>query len=288
VSSLELVVAVGIAILLCTSAARRIGIASPVLLLLSGILLGFVPALRAVHLSPEVVLLLFLPVLLYWEGFTSSVRQIRRDLRVIVLMSTVLVALTAAGAAVAGHALGLAWGPAWVLGAAVAPTDATAVSVLGGILPRRLGTLLRAESLINDGTALVLYALAVGVTLGEEHFSLGRLGRMFLLSYGGGGVIGLAVTFLVVQLRRRLSDPFQHTLFAVLTPLAAYLLAELVDVSGVLAVVVSGLWVGRVSPQLFPRTPASRCAPSCRSSPSWATRHCSCWSAWKRRTPSAN
>jgi CPA1 family monovalent cation:H+ antiporter len=252
VSSLAMAVAIGITILVCTSVSRRLGIAPPVSMLLAGILLGFVPALRAVHLPPEAVLLLFLPVLLYWEGFSSSLRQIRRDLRVIVLMSTVLVVLTAAGAAATAHALGVPWGPAWVLGAAIAPTDATAVGVLGRILPRRVGTLLRAESLINDGTALVLYALAVGVTLGEEHFSLGHLGVQFLLSYGGGVAIGLAVTYVVLQFRKRVTDAFQQTLFAVVTPLIAYLLAELAEVSGVLAVVASGLWVGRVSPQLFP------------------------------------
>jgi Na+/H+ antiporter len=251
-SSLELVVAVGVTILVCTSVARRIGSAPPVVMLLAGILLGFVPALREVHLPPEAVLLLFLPVLLYWEGFTSSIRQIRRDLRVIVLLSTVLVVLTAAGAAVVAHALGVPWGPAWVLGAAVAPTDATAVGVLGRVLPRRLGTMLRAESLVNDGTALVLYALAVGVTLGEQQFRWGDLGVRFVLSYGGGIAIGLAVTYLVLQFRKRLKDAFQHTLFAVVTPLAAYLVAELIEVSGVLAVVVSGLWVGRVSPLMFP------------------------------------
>ncbi|GIM88344.1 Na+/H+ antiporter [Paractinoplanes toevensis] len=251
-SSLALVVAIGVTILVCNGLARRFGSAPPVPLLLAGILLGFVPALRAVHLPPEAVLLLFLPVLLYWEGFTSSIRQIRRDLRVIVLMSTVLVVLTAAGAAATAHALGVPWGPAWVLGAAIAPTDATAVGVLGRVLPRRVGTMLRAESLVNDGTALVLYALAVGVTLGAEHFSFGHLGLQFLLSYGGGVAIGIAVTWVVLQVRKRIADPFQHNLFAVITPLAAYLLAELVEVSGVLAVVASGLWVGRVSPQAFP------------------------------------
>jgi CPA1 family monovalent cation:H+ antiporter len=139
VSSLALAVAVGVAVLVATGAARRWGIAPPALLLIAGVLLGFVPALRAVHLPPEAVLLLFLPLLLYWESFTSSLREIRSNLRVIVLLSTVLVAATAAGVAVVAHQFGMPWGPAWVLGAAVAPTDATAVGVLGRILPRRLG-----------------------------------------------------------------------------------------------------------------------------------------------------
>jgi monovalent cation:H+ antiporter, CPA1 family len=252
VSGLELVAAVGVAVLVCAGLARRFGIAPPVLWLIAGILLGFVPVLRRVYLPPEAVLLLFLPLLLYWESFTSSLREIRANLRVIVLMSTVLVALTAAGAAGAAHLLGVPWGPAWVLGAVVAPTDATAVAVLGGILPRRIAATLRTESLVNDGTALVIYALAVSVTLGQEHFSVGRLAGLFVLSYVGGVVTGAVVTFLSVQVRRRLTDAFQHNLLAVVTPLTAYLIAEAFGVSGVLAVVVSGLWTARVSPRLFP------------------------------------
>jgi monovalent cation/hydrogen antiporter len=251
-SSLTMVVAVGLAVLVSSGLAARLRIAPPVLLLIAGILLGFVPLLRDVHLPPEAVLLLFLPVLLYWEAFMSSLREIRSNLRVIVLLSTLLVVATAAGVAAAAHALGLAWGPAWVLGAAVAPTDATAVGVLGRMLPRRIATTLRAESLVNDGTALVIYTLAVGITLGQEHLSAGRVAGMFALSYLGGVAAGAAVTFLVLQVRRRLTDPFQHNLLALLTPLAAYLIAEAVEVSGVLAAVVSGLWVGRVSPRLFP------------------------------------
>ncbi|MCY1139146.1 Na+/H+ antiporter [Actinoplanes sp. Pm04-4] len=249
--SLLLAVSVGLAVLVCTSLARRFRLAPPALLLLAGVLLGFLPALRAAHLPPEAVLLVFLPVLLYWESFTSSLREIRSNLRVIVLLSTVLVAATAAVAAVAAHALGLPWGPAWVLGAAVAPTDATAVGVLGRSLPRRFATTLRAESLVNDGTALVIYALAVGVTVGEDHVGLANVSGMFVLAYLGGVVIGAAVAFLAVQARKRLDDPFQHNIIALATPLAAYLIAEEVEASGVLAVVVSGLWVSRVSPRLF-------------------------------------
>jgi CPA1 family monovalent cation:H+ antiporter len=97
-----------------------------------------------------------------------------------------------------------------------------------------------------------IYALAVGVTVGEEHFSVVRAGGLFLLAYAGGVAIGLATTWLSVRVRRRLHDPFQHNLLAVITPLAAYLIAEAVDASGVLAVVVSGLWVSQASPRLFP------------------------------------
>ena len=163
---------------LLVAGARRqpgTGRAPPILLLVCGVLLGFVPALREVQLPPEAMLLLFLPALLYWESLTTSLREIRNNLRVIVLTSTLLVIATAAAVAAVGHALGLPWGPAWVLGAALAPTDATAVGVLARALPRRTVTTLRAESLVNDGTALVVYGLAVGVTVGEE--SLGDAAR---------------------------------------------------------------------------------------------------------------
>src|SRR3954464_6897489 len=143
----------GMAVLLCGVVARRFRIAPPVLLLTCGALLGFVPALRGVRLPPEVVLLLFLPALLYWESLTTSPREIRQNVRGVILTGTVLVIVTAAAVAATVHALGMPWGPAWVLGAAVAPTDATAVGAIARGLPRRTMTTLRAESLVNDGTA---------------------------------------------------------------------------------------------------------------------------------------
>ncbi len=133
---LEVVVVLGVAVLVSHLVSRRYRIAPPVVLLGSGFVLGFIPALRRVYLPPEVVLFLFLPVLLYWESLTTSLREIRRNLRGIVMVSTVLVFVTAAAVAAAAHALGMPWGPAWVLGAAVAPTDATAVGVLARALPR--------------------------------------------------------------------------------------------------------------------------------------------------------
>src|SRR3954463_14477511 len=166
---LILVVVLGISIVASGVVATRLRLAPPVLLLGCGVLLGFVPALREVHLPPEAVLLLFLPALLWWESLTTSLREIRSNLRGVVLVSTLLVLVTAAAVAVTAHAFGLPWAPAWVLGAAVAPTDATAVGSLARILPQRSMTVLRAESLVNDGTALVIYGLAVGVAVGEEH-----------------------------------------------------------------------------------------------------------------------
>ncbi|MEU5318592.1 Na+/H+ antiporter [Streptomyces sp. NPDC021056] len=248
---LELVVLLGVSVLVGQAVAQRLGVAPPVVLLVVGALVGLVPAVRQTQLPPEVVLLLFLPVLLYWESLTTSMREIRSNLRGIVLLSTVLVILTAWAVAVAGHTLGLPWGPAWALGAAVAPTDATAVGVLAGSLPRRQVTVLRAESLINDGTALVIFGLAVGLTVGEEHLTLPHVGALFVLAYGGGATVGVAVAWVNMNLRRRLADPLLGNLVMILAPFTAYLLAELIHASGVLAVVVSGLIMAQVAPSLI-------------------------------------
>src|SRR3954449_12911267 len=120
--------------------------ATPLLLLLLGLALGFVPALRHLELHPEMVLLIFLPVMLFWESLTTSLRSIRRDFRGIMIMSTLLVVATAFAVAGIAHALGLPWAAALVLGAAVAPPDATAVAALGRTLPQRNFMLLNAEN----------------------------------------------------------------------------------------------------------------------------------------------
>lgn len=238
------------AILVSELAAGRLRLALPVPLLVCGVLLGFIPALRAVSLPPEAVLVLFLPALLYWDALTTSLREIRRDLRPIVLMSTLLVIATAAGVAATTHGLGLPWGPAWVLGAAVAPTDATAVAALGRILPRRSLALLRTESLINDGTALVVYGLAVGVTAGQQHLTVGHVSWLFARSYLGGVAAGAVVALVGAWLRRRILDPYPHNVVFVLIPFGSYLLAEEIDASGVLAVVAAGLIMTQMGPRI--------------------------------------
>jgi Na+/H+ antiporter len=250
VLALELVVTLGLAVLTGSFAASRLHVATPVLLLLGGALLGFAPALRGVELPSEAVLLLFLPALLYWESLTTSLREIRNNMRVIVLASTALVIGTAAAVATVAHLMGVPWGPAWVLGAAVAPTDATAVGAIARFLPRRNVTVLRAESLVNDGTALVIYGLAVGITAGEDHLSAPHVGWLFLIGYGGGAVAGVLTAWLAVQARRRLDNPIQENTVSVLTPFVAFLLANLVHGSGVLAVVVCGLMLSQSGPRV--------------------------------------
>ncbi|GAA1162693.1 Na+/H+ antiporter [Nocardioides aquiterrae] len=247
---LEMVVLLGVALVACGALARRYPIAPAILLVLAGVLLGFVPHLREAQLPPEIMLLVFLPALLYWESLTTSLREMRNNLRTVVLSSTVLVAATAAAVAAAGHALGLAWGPAWVLGAALAPTDATAVGVLARGLPRRTVTVLRAESLINDGTALVLYGLAVGVTVGEQELGPWHVTWMLAWSYAGGVLAGALVGLLSWQVRRRMDDPMLESIAMLVTPFAAFLLADAAHASGVLAVVCCGLFMSQVSPRV--------------------------------------
>lgn len=248
---LQLIVAIGVAILIGSLVSRRWGVTAPVALVASGVALTAVPALRAVGLSPEVVLLLFLPALLFWESLTTSSREIRRNLRGIIISGTVFVAATAATVAVVAHALGLDWATSWLIGAAVAPTDATAVSSIGSLLPRSSVTIVRAESLINDGTALVIYALVLEAAGGEGAITAGHVSWLLVRSFLGGVLVGLAAGWTATAIRRRLSDPMLTTIALILTPFAAYLLAEEIHASGVLAVVTCGLFLAQVAPRLI-------------------------------------
>ena len=247
---LELVVILGLAIVGCGLAGSRLHVPTPVLLLLVGALLGFAPALRGVRLPPELMLLVFLPVLLYWESLTASLRDLRTNLSGVVLASTLLVVTTAAAVAATMHGLGLSWGSAWVLGAALAPTDATAVRALAQMLPRRNLSVLRAESLVNDGTALVVYGVAVGVTAGEQTMSAGHVTWLLVVSYGGGILAGALVAWLGIGVRRWIGDPLLGNVVVLVLPFAGYLLAELIGASGVLAVVVCGLAMSRIGPRV--------------------------------------
>ena len=247
---LELIVALGVAVLLATLAARRIGVPSPLPLVVAGLLLALLPAFRGVGLPSEAVLLLFLPPLLYWESLTTSAREIRRFLRGIVLNGTLLVVFTATVVAVVAHALGLSWGTAWIIGAAVAPTDATVLGAMGGALSRGQMTVLRAESLINDGTALVVYALALDLAQRDHVPATGEILGRFAVSLGGGVLVGALVGWFVARLWRWLADPLHNNVISLLTPFVAYLLAEIIHASGVVAVVTCGLYVSQVAPRV--------------------------------------
>src|SRR3954471_2551117 len=254
-NGLEITVTLGAAVFAGTLLAPRLRMAAPLLLLLLGLALGFVPELRHIELDPEMVLLVFLPVMLFWESLTTSLRSIRRDFRGIMIMSTLLVVATAFAVAGIAHALGVPWAAALVLGAAVAPPDATAVAALGGTLPHRNFMLLKAESLTNDGTALVVYAIAVGIAVGGDYTALEVTG-LVARSYLGGVAVGAAVAAAAYVLLRSLRDATTINIGLLLVPFVAYLIAELIGASGVLAVVVAGLAVGFTSARIS--TAASR------------------------------
>ncbi|NLH71233.1 MAG: Na+/H+ antiporter [Brooklawnia sp.] len=249
-AGLELVVALCAAVLLGGMLARRLGVAAPVILVIAGLLLSLLPVFSGVVLPPEAVLLLFLPALLYWESLTTSLREIRRFIRGVFLTGTVLVVVTAGAVAVVAHALGVKWEAAWIIGAAVAPTDAAATAALSGAMARQQITVLRAESLINDGTALVVYGLAVGAATGDARLGTLGVAGFFLVSFFGGIGVGLLTGWAVFQVRRRITDPLFANVGSLLTPFVAYLLAEAVHASGVLAVVTCGLYMSQVTPRV--------------------------------------
>lgn len=247
---LVLVVLLGTTVLVGTTLGGRYRIAPPVLLIVLGGALGLVPGLSGVELDPEWVLLLFLPAILFRETLSSSLREIRANLRVIALSGVALVIVTTVTVALVAQALGVDPRAAWVLGAVLAPTDAAAVAGLARRMPRRALTTLQAESLINDGTALVLFAVALSAAEGGAPVGpLGLAGR-FVGSYAGGLAAGLLVGKAVLAVTRRLDDPLREGALSVLTPFVAFLAADAVHASGVVSVVVCGLLLTRVGPRV--------------------------------------
>jgi CPA1 family monovalent cation:H+ antiporter len=225
----------------------------PILLVLGGLVLGFVPGLPRAELQPDLVLVLFLPPLLYQAAFFSSPRDLRAAARTITLLAVGLVLATMSAVAVTAHALvgGLPWAAAFALGAIVSPTDplaATAVARRLGV-PRRLVTVLEGESLVNDATALVAYRLAVAAVVAGS-FALWQAGVRFLVGAAGGVAIGLAVGWLIAEARRRIEDPVVEIVLSVVTGFAAYLSADRLGVSAVLAAVTAGFYVGWRAPEL--------------------------------------
>ncbi len=238
---LVVIVALVSTVIVGTVLGRRYRVGPPVLLILLGALLGLIPRFGGVRINGEIVLLLFLPAILYWESLNTSFRELRKNLRVIVFLSVALVIATAVAVSWTARALGMEPHAAAVLGAVLSPTDAAAVAGLAKQLPRRSLTVLRAESIINDGTALVLFAVTVHVAIGGAAIGPADLVARFIGSYLGGIAAGLLVGGLVTLLRKRIDAPQEEGALSLLTPFAAFLLAQTMDCSGVVAVMVSAL-----------------------------------------------
>jgi CPA1 family monovalent cation:H+ antiporter len=256
---LGLVLALMAAVAALATLARRLGIPYPILLVVGGAALGLLPGLPSVHLEPEIVFLVFLPPLLTYAGAYTSLRDFRANLGPIGLLAGGLVLFTIAAVAVVARLLveGMSWPVAFVLGAIVSPPDAIAATAIAQRLglPRRIVTVLEGESLLNDATALVALRMAtVAVVTGV--FSLSEAVLSFFVMAIGGAVIGLAVAWLIVELRSRIEDPPVEITIALLTPYLAYLPAEQLHFSGVLAAVAAGLYIGRHFSRMM--SPATR------------------------------
>src|ERR671916_1968457 len=234
--------------------ARVLKVPYPILLVVGGLGLGFVPGLPVVQIAPEVIFIIFLPPLLNAAAFTSSPLDLRVHLRPIVLLAIGLVLLTTlAVAAVVHFVVGLPWAVSFVLGAILAPTDLVAAEAIFRRLgvPERVGTVVGGESLINDGTGLATFRVALAAVGGT--FSFWEAGLEFLLIGGGGIVVGLVLAWVILPLWARLRDPSILITFSVLIPYGVYILAEeVLHVSGILAVVTYGLSQGWRAPRLFP------------------------------------
>lgn len=249
---IELVLGLMAAVAALAALARRIGIPYPILMVLGGTAIGLIPGLPQVRLEPEIVFLLFLPPLLFVAAAQTSLRDIRANTRPIALLAVGLVLFTiGVVAAVVRLAVpAIPWPVAFALGAIVAPPDAiAATAVLQRVgAPKRIVTVLEGESLLNDATALVAYRIALLAAV-TGTFSAVEAGGRFLLVAAAGILLGLAVAFAVGAVRSRLRDTPVSITVALLTPYLAYLPAEQLGVSGVLAAVTAGLLLGRHSPR---------------------------------------
>jgi CPA1 family monovalent cation:H+ antiporter len=235
--------------------ARRISVPYPIVLVVGGALLGFVPGLPEVKLNPQVVLVVFLPPLVYGSSIFANFGDFRASLRALTLSTVGLVLATMSAVAWAAHTLvpGLPWAAAFVLGAIVSPTDPLAAAAILRRLdaPRRLVSSVEGEGLFNDATALVAYRVAVAAVVAGT-FSLPGAGLRFVLGAAGGVAIGLAVGWIAAEIRKRVIDAQVNVTISLLTGYAAFVPADAVGASGVLAAVTAGLYMGIRGPRIIP------------------------------------
>jgi CPA1 family monovalent cation:H+ antiporter len=224
----------------------RSGVPYPVALVLGGLVIGLIPGVPSPRVDPDIIFFVFLPPLLYAAAIAVSPQELKANWRPIGLLAVGLVLVTiAAVAAVAQALLGIPWAAAVVLGAVLGPTDpVTAAAVLDRLgVTGRTKTILEGESLVNDATGLTAYRLALAAVAGSAG-SVGHVGLEFVEIAVGGAAIGFAAGWVFGHLRRIVTDPSLDVALSVLTPFVAYVAAEKVGTSGVLATVVAGLYVG--------------------------------------------
>ena len=243
---IELMILLLAVVLLLTTLAQRLLIPYPILLVIGGLALALVPGLPIVRLDPDLVFLVFLPPILWAAAYFTSLREFRQNIRPISLLAVGLVlATTAAVAAVARFMLpGMGWAEAIALGAIVSPPDAVAATAIARRLhiPRRGVTILEGESLVNDATALIVYRAAIAA-VATGTFVLGDTLIHFVAAAAGGLLIGLAVGMIIKWVLGRMADTFTEIAVTLLAPYVAWVLAENVHASAVLACVTGGLYV---------------------------------------------
>ena len=233
--------------------ARRINVAPAILLLLTGIVLAFVPGVPSLELPPELVLLVVLPPLIYSASVAMSWREFKSNLRPIILLSVGCVIFTACAVAAATHYLiGLPWNVGFLLGAIVAPPDVVAPLAIARKLglPRRILVILEGEGLANDATALILYRFAV-VAIASHVFSLPKAAGTFVAIVAGEMLYGVAVGWLSLRARHRARDPQIEITLSLITPYIAYWVPEHFGGSGVIATVACGLYMSWNGPLLI-------------------------------------
>ena len=239
--------------------AKRVNISYPIVLVLAGLALGFVPGLPKIRLDPDIVLLIFLPPLLYWEAITAPTDIMLENAGQIAVLAIGLVAVTTVAVAVIAHAIipHMPWAVAFVLGAIVSPTDELAsVPVLERFrLPRHVVAIVDGESLLNDATALVIYAVALGVIATGAFNPAGTL-LQFVVTVVGSIAIGFLAGRLAVEMWRRIKDRQLQGVISVTLPFLAYFPAVHFHLSGVLAVVTAGSYANHFTPKVM--TAASR------------------------------
>jgi len=228
------------------AAARRYGVSEPLALTLIGLGASYLPFVPDLRLTPQLVLVGLLPPLLYTAAIRTSLVDFRANKRPIMLLSVGLVIFTTFGVGLVVWALlPVSFAIAVALGAVVAPPDAVAATAIARRtgLPRRIVTILEGESLFNDATALVTLRTAIAATVGAV--SVWHIGRDFFLSVVGGIAVGVAAAYLLGLIRQHVTDPVVDTTISFLAPFAAYIPAERIEGSGVLAVVTTGLILGQ-------------------------------------------
>lgn len=234
--------------------AERAKIPFPAVLVIGGIVIAFVPGAPVVQIPSDLVLVIFLPPLVYGAAWLTSWLDFRAHVRTIGLLAIGLVLATTIGVAAVAHALvpGLPWSVAFVLGAIVSPPDAVAATAVFRRLhvPAKIVTVLEGESLVNDATGLVAYQVALGAVM-TGGFSASEAVVRFAVTGLGGVAFGLAVGWIVARVHRRLDDFVIETVISLLTPYVAYIPAEHFGVSGVLSTVVAGGYLGWRNPQLL-------------------------------------